>query len=107
MTPAGKQPIWTEGGDRNEGRLSYLDFIVRTIELVPCDHVILFQTREEGPQRQFRDHQGCLFGFKSGGQHLGSNRPDDAQLKVMGTVSCKALGTRSLSSGAVGAGTLK
>lgn len=30
---------------RDEGRLSYLDFTDRTLELIPCDHVIFFQRR--------------------------------------------------------------
>lgn len=58
--------VWTEG-DRN-GRKWRKDVRLHrtTIELFGSRCAIL-QDKEEGPQRWFRDHQGCLLSFKGKG----------------------------------------
>ena len=45
--------------------LHFLDFAGKNPELLGCKCVLFFKTREEGPQRLSRGHQGNLLSFGS------------------------------------------
>lgn len=49
----------------------------RTIEHFSWTCMRFFKTREEWPQRQFRDHQGCFLSFRKGDGHLIFNKLDN------------------------------
>ena len=54
------------------------------IELFDCKHALFSRKREDGPQRQFRDHQHCLPGCLGLHHCLYSNKPDGLLLNSWG-----------------------